>query len=65
MADKSNYLVHYKNATGSNSLQVKATVIREFTNIDMISTNSSYGALSNYAFIFNNLGQVPVFYLKI
>ena len=31
----------------------------------MISTNSSYGALSSYTFIFNNLGEIPVKYVKV
>ena len=33
--------------------------------ISLISTNSSYGALSSYTFIFNNLGDVPVRFVKV
>lgn len=33
--------------------------------ITLISTNSSYGALSSYTFIFNNLGDVPVRFVKV
>ncbi len=31
----------------------------------MISTNSSYGAISSYTFIFNNLGDIPVKFVKV
>lgn len=61
MLDSASFLVH-QSLTG---LLLPQLQVRDFPDITMISTNSSYGALSSYTFIFNNLGDIPVRFVKV
>ncbi len=56
--------MHYWNSTNS-PLSIQPTLIREFNDIQLFSSNSTYGAQSNYAFVFSNLGKIPVQYLRV
>jgi hypothetical protein len=62
MMDDANYVIHQD--LGGN-ISIGGFQVLDFQDIGLFSSNSSYKALSNYSFVFMNLKDIPISYVRV
>ena len=62
MMDDANYVIHQD---VSGNISIGSFQVLDFQDVGLYSSNSSYKALSNYSFVFMNLKDIPISYVRV